>query len=369
MSARHSALIFAPPPPPPGGVPGGIGAITSVLMREFEAHPEIAFSSPVPKEATGRFGLRRGITNIVRLIRGSARVRRDGTVLMFSSAGASFWEKAVWSLVVRAMGRSAAVVMVAGDFPEYFASLPLLMRAVARTMLSSRSLMIGAQSSTWLQYFRTTFPRASIATVSASADREFFEPYPRLPSPDGYVRVLYVGWITVTKGVIDVLDAAVIAAASSPRSFRLRLVGPTLGDSARWQAELDARGLGSIVTMVGSVSSREALLGELRAADIFVFPSHFEGFPQALVEAAAAGLACIGTRVGGVPDILNYGSAGILVSPKAPEELAEGLVRLLGDAEMRSTLAAALKQHALTTYSHEACASSYLDLLRLRKLQ
>src|SRR4051812_36981129 len=102
---RPLALIFAPPPPPPGGVPGGIASITAVLMRELAGRSEIRFMAPVRKEEGRGLGIWRGIRNLWRLARGTWGVRRGANVLIFSSAGPSFWEKCAWSVLVRVLGR------------------------------------------------------------------------------------------------------------------------------------------------------------------------------------------------------------------------------------------------------------------------
>ncbi len=357
------ALVFAPPPPPPGGVPGGIGAITAILMRELGPRAEIGFASPLRKEESGRLGIRRGLVNAARLVRETGRICRHGTVLFFSSAGFSFWEKCAWSLIVRLMGRRVSIVMVAGDFPNFFTSLSGPARHVAQIMLSGGRVTIGAQSGKWEHYFRETFPRTPIERVSASVDREFFELNKQVKSEDGALHILYVGWITEAKGVLDLLDAAAIVLSGVTRPFHLQLVGPLLDGEARWQREIDKRSLSMHTTLAGSVDNRADLLREYQAADIFVFASHFEGFPVALLEAAAVGLPCIGTRVGGIPDILDDGRAGIIIPAHATGELAAALRTMIMDDERRAAMGEKLRMHALREYTPDACATSYLRLL------
>lgn len=67
----------------------------------------------------------------------------------------------------------------------------------------------------------------------------------------------------------------------------------------------------------------------LRAADLCVLPSHSESFGLALAEARGAGAAVIGTAVGGVPEVLEFGRAGLLVPPRDPAALAARLRLLL----------------------------------------
>ena len=84
---------------------------------------------------------------------------------------------------------------------------------------------------------------------------------------------------------------------------------------------------------------------------------------MALVEAAAVGLPSIGTAVGGVPDILDRGRAGIVVQPHAPDQLAAAIRTMLSDDAQRAVLGIALAEHARREYTHDACARSYLRLL------
>jgi glycosyltransferase involved in cell wall biosynthesis len=73
---------------------------------------------------------------------------------------------------------------------------------------------------------------------------------------------------------------------------------------------------------------RERLLAE---SDVFVLPSHAEGVPMSLLEAMAAGLPCITTPVGGIPDVFTHGAEGLLVSPGNPAQLATAMTQLIND--------------------------------------
>ncbi len=69
----------------------------------------------------------------------------------------------------------------------------------------------------------------------------------------------------------------------------------------------------------------------LAALDIFVLPSHSEGVSLALLEAMAAGLPVIASRVGGLPEVVTDGDHGLLIPPQDPEALAAALARLLDE--------------------------------------
>lgn len=87
------------------------------------------------------------------------------------------------------------------------------------------------------------------------------------------------------------------------------------------------------ISFVGFVPKPRNLL---KQADIFVLASHTESFPLAVAEAREAGCAVIATRVGGVPELLENGRAGILVPAKNVSALSQALRRLLGDAQQLS---------------------------------
>ncbi len=93
------------------------------------------------------------------------------------------------------------------------------------------------------------------------------------------------------------------------------------------------------------------------AMDCFVLPSLSETFGMVTIEAMAAGLPVIGTNTAGTPDIIRDDVTGLLVSPRSAGEIADQLQRLIHDAELRDTLAAAGCADAHARFSHrEQCA-------------
>jgi glycosyltransferase involved in cell wall biosynthesis len=360
MTTR-SAMLFAPLPPPVGG----ITSITAMLRREFADNPDILFVQPVPKTTTWK-RVFRPVISVARLLRGTLQVRRSGRVVFFCSSRASFWDKCVWAALVLLLGRTAVMVMVAGDFPETFARSPHVARAFAQWLFRRRRLIVAAQSASWATTYRSLFPHTAVTQVGATVDPEFFQAHDAAGAEEHPLTVLFVGWIIEDKGIPDLLDGVASIASSLKGRARLRLVGPMFGRDVFWQTEIDRRGITALVNLAGAVTSRAGILREYQRADAFVFPSHFEGLPVALLEAAAAGLPCVATDVGGVVDILDGGRAGLIVPSHSPSALAAALETLVSDIALRRRLGAAACRHSRRAFSLEACVRSYERVLGVR---
>jgi len=76
----------------------------------------------------------------------------------------------------------------------------------------------------------------------------------------------------------------------------------------------------------------------LWAADVLVIPSRREGLPNTVLEAQSTGLPVVGTRVGGIPEIVRHGENGLLVAPEEPQALAQAIIAILSDKDLQTDL-------------------------------
>ncbi|MCD7100682.1 glycosyltransferase [Pseudoclavibacter sp. 13-3] len=148
------------------------------------------------------------------------------------------------------------------------------------------------------------------------------------------------------------LDLAVAAIASTDAALRpdLRIAGgPSSQDGgclrALRQQAADA-GIGERVRFDGAMSHAE--LAELmRAASVFLVPSHSETYGLVALEAAASGVPVIAMATGGLPEAVHDGETGLLLHDRSPETWARALTRLLDDAELRERMGRAGRALAL----------------------
>lgn len=97
----------------------------------------------------------------------------------------------------------------------------------------------------------------------------------------------------------------------------------------------------------------------MQAFDIFVLPSMKEGFPWALLEAMAAKVPAVATRVGAVPEMLEDHKSGFIVEPNQPEQLAAAIVELLGNERLRHEVAISAHQQVISKFSLREMISQY----------
>ena len=100
----------------------------------------------------------------------------------------------------------------------------------------------------------------------------------------------------------------------------------------------------------------------MRAMDIFVMPSSSESFPNALLEAMACGRCVIGSRVGGIPELISDGRTGLLFEPNNIEALARALESAIRQKRLRENLGNAAACSAREDFSIEIAVERHQDL-------
>jgi glycosyltransferase involved in cell wall biosynthesis len=154
--------------------------------------------------------------------------------------------------------------------------------------------------------------------------------------PHRRFRLVFVGTLEVPYKAVDVLIAAFARCVRAGLDAELTIIG-----SGRQRPVFESLagklGVSDRVVFLGSVPAGEPIRQQLDASDLFVLPSRVEGLPRAIVEAMARGLACIGTRVGGVPELLPDPA---LVTPGNVDELAASILELASNPLRRAEMGA-----------------------------
>lgn len=108
------------------------------------------------------------------------------------------------------------------------------------------------------------------------------------------------------------------------------------------------------IKFYGAITNREELFNLLASMDLFVIPSHTEGMPRSLLEAMAIGLPCIGSNVGGIPEVLDSGS---IFEPKNITQCAQLIDKSLSNKDMLLQMSERNKDFINNNYSNEVLKS------------
>lgn len=146
------------------------------------------------------------------------------------------------------------------------------------------------------------------------------------------------------KNVVDDLNEAVL------------LIAGTGSLESSLKSEAAELGLRESVLFLGRRSDVGTLLD---AADIFVFPSYFEGLPVALVEAMSKGLPCIASDIAVFREIIDHNVHGRLVDPMSVDAWSREMKQLARDSEKRSSLGLMAKSRANDSFSMEAASQQW----------
>jgi glycosyltransferase involved in cell wall biosynthesis len=172
-------------------------------------------------------------------------------------------------------------------------------------------------------------------------------------APDDIV-IGTVALLKAQKGIPFLVQAAKLVVARQPHARFVHMGdGPLTHEARRWVA---AAGLGDRFRFLDRVAEPMTLLAGL---DLFVLPSLWEGLPVALLEAMAAALPCIGTRVSGIQDVIEDGVSGVLVGPADALGLADAIVELAARPSRCRALGAAGRDRVRRDFNATGVASSY----------
>ena len=171
--------------------------------------------------------------------------------------------------------------------------------------------------------------------------------------------VITVGRLEEQKGITYLLHAAALVLQSRP-DCQFVLVGDG-HDRATLEALAASLGISRSIWFLGSRSDVPSLL---KASSVFVLASLWEGMPNALLEAMAAGLPAVATAVEGSRELVQPNVTGMLVSPANATELAQAILHLLSTPDVSARFANAAQQLVLERFAHSTTTDLYVSLYR-----
>ena len=171
----------------------------------------------------------------------------------------------------------------------------------------------------------------------------------RLGIPNDRTVVGIAGQIAEVKGIWDFVAAAALVAGrrtGADAPFFV-VLGDDLKNEGKMRREMEervrAQGLASHFAFLGFRNDAPKIV---QAFDIIAVPSHLEPLGNSTLEAMAAGRPVIGSRVGGIPEMVVDGETGLLVPRATPAALADAIDRLVANDALRARMSAAARKRA-----------------------
>lgn len=250
----------------------------------------------------------------------------------------SFWRKGAYLLLAKALSVPTLMHLHGSESKQFFGAMRGFPRKLAIHILTSADRVI-VLSESWKSFIHNFAPRANICVLPN------YVTMPVLPGPaeieagnkgqpDRSLEVLFLGKVGQRKGIYDLLPAFSNARKAFPQ---LKLIIGGDGDIDEAKRHAATLGMEDDVSFIGWVD------GDLKAdllsrCSLYVLPSYNEGLPVSVLEAMSYGKPVITTTVGGIPELIDNGINGVMISPGDQQALTREIVRLASDKELRMRL-------------------------------
>ncbi len=258
------------------------------------------------------------------------------------ASDASFWRKSLFIVPAHLLRVPYVLHMHGGNFIEFYRARSAPVRRFIR-WIYARAERVIALSAQWRTALVEMQPGSRVVVIPNPVEIPAWRASLEGTPPT----VLFLGVIKERKGVHDLLRAWPGVLAAVPQA---RLVLGGVGDTDEARALAGALGIASSVEMPGWIvgAEKDALLGRAWA---FALPSHYEALPMSILEAQAAGIPVVTTRVGGIPAAVDDGRTGYLLEPRDVAGLERALVELLTNAARRKAMGEAARALAVERFS------------------
>jgi len=281
-----------------------------------------------------------GLITAGNMLRFKKAVADVDIVQIQSSDYYSFWEAAIYTRLAKLFNKPTCV-RFGGHFESFYESQSTIAKDTIRHLLKQPDQMI-VQSEYWFDYFGKLTDRDRLNVVNNGVPSP--PPIPIRQDVKTPISALFIATAEARrKGVEEVL----LAAEALSDKVHFTFVGCTI----ELQDRIRECHFSHAVKALPSVS-RETLNKRLYPeADLFLIPSHGEGFPNSMLEAMAAGLPIIGSFAGAIPEVIIDGVNGYLNEAGDAEALIEDIETLADDPSSRIEMGRLNHQKIIEKYT------------------
>lgn len=297
----------------------GKGGISSVLASYEKMIPEFHYLSSNSRKGTimGLFALMK----LMLLLPYFCYLKGIKIVHIHGASRKSFVRKSIIIRFAKLMRRKVIFHCHGGEFKSYVAEIG---ESKVLNVLSKCDAIV-VLSQKWVDYFKGDLGLKNVFVINNIVEpAQLFDENLK---PTKELKLLFLGAICDNKGIFDLLD--VIATNKTEFIGRIKLYIGGNGEVERLQSVISQKQLAEIVEYVGWVTGEDKNR-LLKDSDILMLPSYIEGLPITLLEAMAYAKPSITTNVGGIPEIIESGKNGVIITPGDKDALYDA-IRLFVD--------------------------------------
>lgn len=291
--------------------------------------------------------------------------KKPDCVLLFCSSSASLLEKSLMAWYSRLRGVPSLIFPRGGILIDKCRASRFTKAWVKLALVGSTKFL--CQGHVWQEFAVKTcgFKQEDAPVIpNWTASKDLL----RLGLERGYysensnLKILFVGWVEISKGALDLIKMAKHLVKNERNNFRISIAGDgrAMPEVKRYIADYK---LEKYFVLHGWVDPRR-ILELYQTHDIFVLPSYAEGLPNSMVEAMASGLAVVVTPVGNIPDIIQDDHNGLIVPANKPKAMADTVGNLMSNPNFLRKIAQAGHATAKDKFSIEPAVEKIIATIQ-----
>ncbi|MBN1480501.1 glycosyltransferase family 4 protein [candidate division KSB1 bacterium] len=282
--------------------------------------------------------------------------RKIDIIHIHTASYTSFWEKCAYICAGKVAGKKIVVHIHGALFKEFYktSSRPA-QKLIIRFLRRCDAIFVLSRS--WKDFFSKIVCDNKLYIVENGIN---LAPFKNIGKKPARFSIVHMGEVSARKGIYDILKVAEVL---QRQKFKVHfdIVGP--GELDKVSALIQQKKIEDYITLHGAQFGEKRYV-YFQRAHCFILASYGEGFPIALIEALAAGLPVVTTRVGGIPDMITHGVHGFLCEPGNIDEIANAIQHYIQNSKTSCESAEENRLHANTHFNIECCADKIAKIYR-----
>lgn len=281
-------------------------------------------------------------------------------LLIFTADGNSFVEKSIMSLISNSFFKIKVIFAPRAGAIKNNLDSSAFFRFLANKAFNTSHKII-CQSKIWKKEFsKYVDDKNKLFIIENSIDFTNYSSI-KIAQNNNFISILFLAWVDYNKGIFELIEACYLL-KNNNFIFKLYIAG----DGRHFNTiknKIKFLNLSDCVFLLGWVSP-SMKIKLLETSNIFILPTHNEGYPNSLMEAMLAGKACIATKIGSIPDIITHKENGLLININNPNEIYESIKLLISDQYLRSKISLNARKSIIDRNSTDLMIEKYNKILK-----